>query len=360
LRPWKCSPDADRLSAEALSLGEDLDVDASQLGDLMTIRGIYLGLTDRRPRAIGYLRESARLAERAGDTLTLGTALLNLSYALDTTDLRGAVDTARTAAGHLRRVGAREQLASVIANIADLLIGLGDWEGAETELTQAVGSDALGDSENLAAHRGWLAALRGDAGTAETMLAALRNLRTSEAPQDQSQVSLVEAFTAAARGQHIDALRSARAALARAGAIGISHPNLRWAWPLAARVAYELRDTATTDVLLAQLDAQQPGHLAPMLRAERALARARQAAYHRNQAVPAAFTTAITSLREDSTPYHLAHGLLDHAEHLAFLGDADAAQLAIYEARDIGHRLHCQPLLDRAASMTPAEPKTPA
>jgi hypothetical protein len=54
-----------------------------------------------------------------------------------------------------------------------------------------------------------------------------------------------------------------------------------------------------------------------------------------------------------STPYHLAHGLLDQAEHLIRLGDADTATLAIGEARDIAGRLDCRPLLDRAAKLTP-------
>ena len=55
-----------------------------------------------------------------------------------------------------------------------------------------------------------------------------------------------------------------------------------------------------------------------------------------------------------ATPYHLAHGLLDHAEHLQRVGDDEAAGTAIAEARDIADLLHCQPLLDRAAQLTPA------
>ena len=36
----------------------------------------------------------------------------------------------------------------------------------------------------------------------------------------------------------------------------------------------------------------------------------------------ASFTAAIASLRELSTPYHLAHGLLDHAQYLVAAGSA--------------------------------------
>ncbi|MDQ1614195.1 MAG: hypothetical protein QOJ60_134, partial [Actinomycetota bacterium] len=57
---------------------------------------------------------------------------------------------------------------------------------------------------------------------------------------------------------------------------------------------------------------------------------------------------AIESLRAQSTPYHLAHGLLDHAEYLIGAGDEAAAGVAVAEAREIGERLGCPPLLARA------------
>jgi hypothetical protein len=61
-----------------------------------------------------------------------------------------------------------------------------------------------------------------------------------------------------------------------------------------------------------------------------------------------------------STPYHLAHGLLDHAQLLVRLRDAGAAAIAIQEARDIGQRLRCQPLLDRADAIEHAKPRVQA
>jgi hypothetical protein len=91
-----------------------------------------------------------------------------------------------------------------------------------------------------------------------------------------------------------------------------------------------------------------------MQRAERELARARLAARDGDPGA-VAFTVAIAGLRQHSTPYHLAHGLLDHAGYLLRGGDPDAA--AIGEARDIAQRLGCQPLLDRAADLSPAEPQ---
>jgi hypothetical protein len=92
-----------------------------------------------------------------------------------------------------------------------------------------------------------------------------------------------------------------------------------------------------------------------MLRAERDLVRARLAATEGDAAAEPAFAVAITCLREQSTPYHLAHGLLDHAGQLTHRGDGDAAAQAIDEARGIGRRLRCQPLLDRADELELAQ-----
>jgi hypothetical protein len=76
-----------------------------------------------------------------------------------------------------------------------------------------------------------------------------------------------------------------------------------------------------------------------------------------DQPAAAAFAAAVASLRENSTPYHLAHGLLDHAEYLIRHADPTAAWLAVEEARDIGRRLRCQPLLDRADALERAQPR---
>jgi len=348
------SPDADRLSTEALTLGQGLGVGTGQLGGLLVTRGIYLAKDGRLPQAIAYSREGGRLASQAGDNITLGRALLNLSDQLAGTDPAAAAEAARTAAGHLRRTGARDYLAVAIGNRAQALLMLGDWDTAEAELTQAADADGLADNEFLASYSGWLAALRGDAATAQTILAALPDLRASEEPQEKARISVVEAFTAAARSQPQDALRLARGTLA-IGALGISSEHLRWAWPLAARAAHELGDATATGELLALLDACQPGHLAPTQRAERDLVRARLAATDGPPAAAAAFADAVGSLRELSTPYHLAHGLLDHAQFLTRLHDALAAETAIGEARDIARNLRCQPLLDRAAHITSAK-----
>ena len=181
---------------------------------------------------------------------------------------------------------------------------------------------------------GWL---RGDAPAAQAALAGLGDLRASEDPQDQALIAVAEAFTTAARRQPAAALRHARTALDHAGVLAISHELLRWAWPLAARAAHDLADTAATRDLLALLDACPPGRLAPMQRAERDLARARRAAPALHPLPPG--------------PRHARP-----RRHLSHLGDDQAAAAATGEAADIARRLGCQPLLDRAETIRPARP----
>jgi hypothetical protein len=231
---------------------------------------------------------------------------------------------------------------------------LGDWDAVEAELAKA-DADGLADHPFVATLQAWLAALRGDADRAEAVMTAAPDMRASEEPQARAEVSVVEAFIAAARRQPEIALRHARATLAYADVLGVTHEATRWAWPLAARAAWELDDAATTEELLAMLDALQPGRLPPMLRAERDLAVAR-----RSRDDGTGFAAAITGQRELSTPYHLAHGLLDYARELTRRGEDEAAADAADEATAIAVQLRCQPLLDRVAELKPGETRITA
>jgi hypothetical protein len=70
--------------------------------------------------------------------------------------------------------------------------------------------------------------------------------------------------------------------------------------------------------------------------------------YFEVAAAGALFDRAIAALRRIPAPYHLAHALLDHADHLIALGEHAAAQGAMAEAAEIAERLHAAPLGERA------------
>jgi class 3 adenylate cyclase/tetratricopeptide (TPR) repeat protein len=344
------SPDADRLTTEALVLGQALGSDPNQLAGLLAVRAGYLYVSERPAEALAYFNQAVRFAEQAGDVRRLGQVLSNLAWALSAADPAAAAKTARTAAGHLRQVGDRNALGGALENLVQAQLLLGDWAAAEDTLAAALDVDKLED-RFLLANRGFLAALRGDAGTARAILAGLPD--TGDV-QEQAGLALAEAFSAAAEGSPGDALAHARCALAHADVLGLSHETMRWAWPLAARAAHDLNDTATAQELIGQLDARPPGHLGPMLRAEHDLARARLADCRSDPGAGPALTAAISRQREDSTPYHLAHGLLDQTGHYLRHDNADAAAGALAEARALARQLSCAPLLERAAAIEPA------
>jgi class 3 adenylate cyclase/tetratricopeptide (TPR) repeat protein len=346
------SPDADRLTTEAVVLGQAIGSDPYELAGLLGTRGSYLFLAQRPAEALAYLTQAVRFAEQAGDMGRLGSVLLNLAWVQSAADPAAGAETARTAAGHLRQVGDRNALGGALENLVQAQLLLGDWAAADDTLAEALDADKLED-RSLLAVRGWLAALRGDADVARAILAGLPD---TDDVQEQASLALAEALSAAAEGSPGDALAHARRALTHADVLGLSHETMRWAWPLAARAAHDLNDTASARELIGQLDARPPGHLGPMLRAELDLARARLADRSGDPGAGPALTAAINRQREDSTPYHLAYGLLDQAEYYLRHQNADAAADALAEARAIARQLGCAPLLERAAAIEPVTP----
>jgi tetratricopeptide (TPR) repeat protein len=341
------TPEADELSAEAISLGQALGVEPVLLADAFACRALWLGDAGRRAESTAYWHEAVRLSERGGDSDRCGMALSNLSRLIAVDEPATAAEYARAALGHLRRVGNRGFVGLALGNLAFALLLLGNWDAAASVLAEGSEVDGLDDSLSLAFDVAWLSAMRGDPDPADSLLAGRRSMPVPEEGEVQSQLGVLAAFSAAAKQQWPDALQLARSGLSLGHTI--NGENLPWAWALAARAAYELHDSDATRILLALIENQLPGQLAPMLRAERELVQARLAAGEERSDSNDRIATAIAMLRSLSTPYHLAHGLIDQAEHLRTIGDAVAAGSAVEEASGIATRLGCQPLVDRAA-----------
>jgi class 3 adenylate cyclase len=343
-------PGGERLAAEALALGQALDVGPGPLANLFLTYGSAQSYANRTEEAASSYREAARLAERSGEALRLCAALGNLSDALSGIDPAAAADAARAAGEHARRIGALRYLGGSVWNLSIALLELGEWDEVATLLEAAIDRDGLGDEEAIRWAQAWLAALRGDGEQASAILASLASLRTTERVDDRAYAALLEAFIEFALGRPADALAHARSVLSLAPAIGIRREQVRWAWPLAARLAAELGDSAALAELFALLDAQPPDQLPPVLRAEDSLARARASAGAAGDgAAGSAFTDAVAALRHTASPYRLAWGLIDQAAFLARAGQAARARVG--EAGAIAIRLRCQPLLQRADTL---------
>jgi tetratricopeptide (TPR) repeat protein len=347
LEVFQGSPDADRITTEVLTLCQALAVDVRMLVRAFIGRGLFLQVMGRRLESIAYYREAARLADRVDERRGGGLAMSNQSDALAVDDPAGAAEAARIAIELCRGAGDRASLGTARANLAYAQISLGEWQEAQSTFDEGVHADGtLG--AYLSSIIAWLATLRGDLDGIDGLLAELEQLRQSDDAQDQAALLRVEAFGAAARGDLVTALSTARKILELAPMVGIHAEMVCWAWPLATRCAFELGDRRTVIDLVEMLDAYQPGLLAPLQRIERELVRARLAAADGRDGVEQDFAAAVAALRSGSTPYHLAHGLLDQAQFSLDTGDPSAASVAISEAKRIAERLGCGPLLTRA------------
>jgi hypothetical protein len=98
------------------------------------------------------------------------------------------------------------------------------------------------------------------------------------------------------------------------------------------------------------LDGFADGQIPLLLRAERALAKAKLLARNDREQGHVALTDAVTRLRETGCTMYLAHALLDMAQ----LGNPTAAERAdlVREAEAIAAELDCQPLAERAAALS--------
>ena len=121
---------------------------------------------------------------------------------------------------------------------------------------------------------------------------------------------------------------------------------------IAADAALAVGDETEVARLVSTLEGHRPGHVPPVLRAERLRIRARILATKNDSTAAETFDAATRAFRELGSPYHLAVGLLDHAGHLAATGDTNTAQQLAGEADAVAQRLGAQPLIGRAHRLT--------
>ena len=344
--------DAHGLASEALVLGQAIGVGQEQLAVLFVTRGMAAGMLARSAEAIADFEYAARLAERTGETVQASRAWLNLASILLATDPAEAVAVGRKAIERSQQIGDRFFLPTAFSNTAAGLILIGEWDEADRLLQQA--REDLGfEADNLASgftamYASALPALRGDVTAIPEEPPSLNALRRSEDPQDLSAADFIDALVAAARGEFAEALRHAQTVLGHVPALGIAHESVLFSWPLAVRLAMQLGQDSTVDELVALLDGSPVGHLPPLLRAERRLARARQRALAGDPDADAALAAAVDELRVVGSPYHLAYALVYRADHLTSLGQAAEAELLRDEASAIGERLRAPALIERA------------
>lgn len=101
------------------------------------------------------------------------------------------------------------------------------------------------------------------------------------------------------------------------------------------------------------LDNHPPGRVPQVLRAEALRIRARLVVSGSDGDATMAFDLAVNALREVGSPYHLAVGLLDYAEHSAANGALESARRLAVEAEAIAERLSAKSLVERRKASPP-------
>jgi tetratricopeptide (TPR) repeat protein len=357
LRLYGADPQAWETTAEALRLAEDVGADDGTVCYLLTIHALAMHDAGRSVEATALLRHAAWIAERTGDSTNRANALMNLCFVVAARDPQAALDAARASVEHCRRVGALVLLGVAIANLADSYIWVGEWDEAAAVLADAElpvnGTDGLWEEISAAVPAALLAALRGDPAAGDTVASLLARTPPDDAVS-LAQLAAVDALIAEAQGRTEDALEACRRAHHLA-TFRTQADFMNWSWPVGARAAFALHDADALQGLLALLDGTPVGQIPPLLRAERDIARARLASDDDPDRAGALFADGVRGLRAFGSPYHLAQGLLDHAETLLAHDDPGAADTAaplIAEATEIAERLGAVPLAARAARIS--------
>ena len=341
--------EADRMSNEALALGQQLNVAPALMSELLLVRGMSHGFEDRLGQAVMYLREAIRLGEESGDSLALARVHANLSSFYADRDPEAAAESAALAIRYARRVGAVTALLVGVVNFAIAKIESGDWEAAQRAIDESI--DFLGDDDHvLAMWQTVFDTLRGDLVSATARLGELGDFDDVET-QDEATIALCRALIAYVAGDLEQSLASAREAFGHADSLGMTSDTSRWSWPAATRAAYLLGDTAASEELLKRI-ADRPANAMPrIIRAERSLMIARQRFDGGAPDGDDAMSTALHELRGVGSPWHLMLGLGDRAAQLISAGRAGDAVEALDEAESIAKAVGARGVLAQISGL---------
>jgi tetratricopeptide (TPR) repeat protein len=297
------------------------------------------------------MREAINRAETAEDSNTISLAVGNLAPLLMTSEPAAAAEASRSSIAHARRIGDRYLLSDGVCNLMQALLLTGDWDEIENVYRSTTGEEEVNEDPIIAFSVVLLRAFRNDRSGLKAVLPLMAQWHDTEDVQDRAEAATALAAAAASSGDRSEALDRARDALAHADELGFTHDGIRWAWAIAADAALTLHDLDEVVRLLGWLDEHPRGQIPPVLRGEQLRIRARLLAIDNDPKAGKAFDGAMKALGDLGSPYHMAVGLLDHAEYLAATGDALTARRLTDEAGDIAERLAAKPLIDRVRSL---------
>jgi class 3 adenylate cyclase len=336
---------------------EDALAAAEASGDMVLVarglggKGILMAWSGRPVEAEALFTFALATAQSAGDSTATMQAYGNLTDHLLNADAPSAVERAEESVAQARRLGQRNALRILLANVWLGLAFVGRWGDLEEQTQAQLGESDFGDVHaRLSLVRAWQGRL--EEATRELELTEAAYLESSM--QDREILAAARATVLLAQARDEEALAAAQ--LVMDSDAGIRREAYRVAMPAAAEAALRLGRLDAADAILDQVAGRGPGDAPPFLRAQAARyrGRVRQARGDLGDAVLADLHSAVSTLDELGYPYWAALARLDLAAALAGAGAVDEARAAAHDVVEAAERLGAAPLRDRAVAFLDA------
>jgi predicted ATPase/class 3 adenylate cyclase len=340
----------------ALDIAESLRL-MELLSRALNYQGLIAGLRKHPEEAVALLSHSLKMALESDIGSAAVVAYNNLADLLSQRDRYvEALSLQRSCLALARKIGDRSMERFAIAELAYVLMQLGEWDEAsafassigDAELKEA-GTDVasiLSFAETYI-HRGQLPEL-------ERLLEVFAPLATSGDLLAKCSYVATRAGWYVAVGRYAEALADADEAMSISQ--GMSNQDWKAGMQDGFEAAFALKDFAMVERLLTSIDSLRPGERPPLVEAQAARFRARLADARGDQpSVEAGFIRAEDILRELELPFRLAVVQLEHAEWMAAHQRGDEAQPLLADARRTFERLEARPWLERLSAATSSE-----
>jgi class 3 adenylate cyclase/tetratricopeptide (TPR) repeat protein len=334
--------------AEALRLPE-------ALAEALNTKGLLLW---RRPHeSEALLRESLKIALDHDLTQAVLRAYFNLSgLAIEHDRPQDARRFLEESLALSRRRGDRGAETYILGQLAEVMVELGDWDGALAVLGAAPGDgqSVFAELQSLLA-RLPVAVARGELGDARAAFSEFVGLGDSSDRQDTATYLLCESLLLRAEGKLREAVQSARAARDLWERLSQFHYATR-ALVEEAEALLELDELDEVDRLLTEAERIPAVRRRPLLDAQQTRLRAKLGGRRGDPSAAEGYVRAALAFRDLQLPFWHALTLLEHGE-LLVQSDAHGSEPALSEARAIFERLEARRWVDRAARLqeTPAQ-----
>jgi class 3 adenylate cyclase/tetratricopeptide (TPR) repeat protein len=336
----------------ALEIAEDLGL-WDVLSHGLNTKYLALSALGRQEEGSALLKHSLEIALEHDLNVAALRAFNNLAaddFLLDRYEI--GLERMRQALAFARKLGSRPFEWQFLAQSANLQRYLGLWDEVMAAVQQIPRPDdvpgskwpfgnALWVSSFVLIHRGELERIEQDVAMMQELVGASSDVQTAVGLRE------MQASLAAARGDHVTAVRLATESLETWTLLGLDF--VRESFALGAEGALALGDVDAAEGLVRRVEGAH-GRRSPWTRGHIRRFRARIAAARVEEGVEPEFKAAAAMFREIRAVFALAVVLLEYGEWLAASDRGTEAGPLIEEARAIFERLRAKPWLERVTA----------